>query len=172
MKCRPPESRLLIAMVYGLLGACSAVPEDETYLLYPDVAVGDVAQVTKPDSFKAKDTPGSVDAGPPPPEQCKNLLDDDGDGLVDEDCQTSCKPTLRPDLSLVDLGVAKVTGKAWPQLPVLLPSKEAGVLAVACDESDKPETRYTWAASLVPPNGASVLSLISVSAEPSKRRLE
>jgi hypothetical protein len=154
------RSRLLLLLLLLWVGAeaCTAVPDDETYLRYPDVTVGDVAQAAKPDAVKPKDANLPTDQGPPPPEQCGNQLDDDGDGLADEGCLTTCTPVLRPDQGLLDLGVAKVTSKDWPKLPVLVPGKDTGVLAVACDQSDKPETRYTWAATLVPPNGASVLT--------------
>lgn len=112
----------------------------------------------------AKDVPADTktDASKPDvvvlKEQCGNYLDDDGDGLVDEDaCLVT--PNLRPDQAWHDLGLVEI-GTATTVAPTRqhgAAGKNEGMLLVARDMTADSKA-YLWAETLVSPAGVQVLT--------------
>lgn len=170
MTTRPPTLLpLLIATALACsvsfavaTSACTRVDDSE---LDADTAwdarldsAGDSALDTAPlDTAKdAKvDTAGELPA--PAKELCGNILDDDGDGLIDE---ASCYPgpNLRPDQQWTDLGVvplAAVPGSA-PVRTFSAALKNQGISAFARDLTAT--KAYVWGESLLTPSGLQVLT--------------
>lgn len=93
-------------------------------------------------------------------EQCGNLLDDDLDGLVDEE---GCHPTpnLRTDLQWLDLGVVDfpetVKGPAATRT-FGAPAKNTAMVVYAEDLTKAENKAALWAETLVTPAGIEVLS--------------
>jgi hypothetical protein len=77
-QCRRTCHRAFVVALTFLLAACTAPGPGERDETDPGAASG-------PDAGEAPDPTGD-DAGDPNREICGNGLDDDGDGLVDEDC--------------------------------------------------------------------------------------
>lgn len=89
-------------------------------------------------------------------EQCGNLIDDNGDGRVDEGCWPA--PNLRSDQSWRDFGVLKLQAKTAPVATVTFdaPSKNMGITLLARDIDQ--EKLYVWAESIVSPASVEVLA--------------
>lgn len=90
-------------------------------------------------------------------EQCENLLDDNEDGRIDENCWPA--PNLRADQTWTDLGVVHleaVHGPA-PERTFGAALKNQGMLLIA-QEIGSESMRYVWAESLRSPAGAAVLA--------------
>jgi hypothetical protein len=110
----------------------------------------------KVDAVKTDAKTDAADAGPPAKEACGNAIDDDGDGLIDENCYPA--PNLRADEQWLDLGVVAVGTQGAPSKTFGVPNKNAGVLMVATDVSTTPYDHYVWANVLTSPTGVQVLT--------------
>ncbi|MBI5609389.1 MAG: hypothetical protein HY902_10975 [Deltaproteobacteria bacterium] len=165
----PPLSVLRCSLlIFGLATAslaCQRVAEDDGPDVVADTTadswpVGDIVKldVNKAD---AKADAGK-DTAPPPPEQCGNDLDDDGDGYVDEaNCYPG--PNLRPGAEWLDLGVVHIgTSKdkaASRTFGAAL--KNEGMVVAAEDVMVRPVgtyPQYVWAEQLVSPAGVVALA--------------
>lgn len=106
----------------------------------------------------AKDGAGdSAEVLAPASEACGNLVDDDGDGLVDEaGCHSG--PSLRADQQWTDLGVVALTATAGPAPQRLFSAalKNQGIVAFARDLGAT--KAYVWGESLRTPAGLQVLT--------------
>lgn len=91
-------------------------------------------------------------------ELCKNFVDDNDDGRIDEGCYSA--PNLRSGRRWTDLGVIEVgdTPETTPSRSYGVAVKNDAVLLVARDVGDSPYSHYVWADRLVSPNGPLVLT--------------
>jgi len=102
------------------------------------------------------------DTAAPPPEQCGNDLDDDGDGYIDEG-QCYPGPNLRPGAEWQDLGVVHIgAGKDKAPLRTFGAAlKNEGMVVAAEDVMVRPlgtYPQYVWAEQLISPAGVVALA--------------
>ncbi len=137
------------------LGACDDPTPDPMVIIGAD-ASGD----SSGDTAILPDT-GHIDVplvdGEVPAEKCGNQVDDNGNGLIDENCLP--KPNLRADQCWQDYGLVAVEkGKNAALLSHTSTAMDAGLLAVAVDQGPSPYNHYVWANTLKSPSGLELLT--------------
>ncbi len=152
------------AALHALLCLCTACGSAAATFDPPDVAADVVVDaVTTVDvhfDIAKHDTKlwgSDTHTGTDVKELCANLLDDNDDGRIDENCWPA--PNLRADQTWTDLGVFQLptTQDAAPVATFGAPLKNQGMLLIGREAGEVPSL-YVWAETLTSPAGIAVLT--------------
>lgn len=153
---------LQVILAGAALAGCTRVDDSELTTgelldAGADGAADSAADLASFDAAKDSKADAGAELPAPAKELCGNLLDEDGDGLIDE---AACYPgpNLRADQQWTDLGVVPLsaTAGAAPLRTFGAAVKNQGISAFARDLS--PSKAYVWGESLLTPSGLQVLT--------------